>query len=79
MKHRRVPVEFIGESKFSEARAAIERSPVRKRGHTLPAILRCERSHIHPIARRHIAIGAALLIHFWIKVIARPQIPWLAS
>ena len=42
MKHGCVPIEMIGERKFGEARAAIERAPVGQGWHALPAVLRGE-------------------------------------
>ena len=79
MKHRRVPIKIVGKDKFGEAGAAIERSPIRKRRHALPTILHRERGHIHPVTGRDLAVGAALFVDLWIKVIACSQIPGLVS
>ena len=76
MKHGGIPIEFVCQRELCETRAAIERAPVRQGWQTVPAVLRGEGGHIHPVTRRHFAIFTTLLIDFRVKVVACGEIPW---
>ena len=71
MQNGGIPIESVRERKFSEARPAIKRAPVRQGGHAFPAVLRGNRGDVHPVSRWYVAIFTALLVNFWIKVITR--------
>ena len=75
MEHRRIPIEFVYERKFGEARTAIECAPVWQGRHTFPAILRGNGSDIHPISSGRFAVFSALLINFGVEVVSRGEIP----
>ena len=71
MKHRGIKIESFGERELGEARAAEKCPPVGEGRDSLPAVLKRERGHVHPITGRSRAIFSALLIHFWVEVITR--------